>query len=215
MSVAAALLVLSSPGFAQESAPFNFGGRIVDKSNGTPVPGARVILELWTKVPPLTTFTTPSGLFSFSAVGQKNALSGRIIITKRNYDRTAVNVDVSSGKPPEIAINRQQLPSATVERRSGIARSQPIQSFPSANWSGWFPVCSNDDLKADEHITVASFRLVGDRQCASWGECRETVHTDRRVCWEFRVQGHNEWIFPRGSATTQGELSYEVVRTIV
>jgi len=197
---------------AQESAQFNIGGKVIDESSPTPLVGARVILELWANVPPTTTFTTQSGLFSFSGVGRKNALAGRLIITRRNYDRAEVAVDASANKPFEIRLKRQPSQPATREQREGVVRSQPLQSFPTANWSGWVRVCSAD-LTPDERIGVTTFQLLGDRRCASWGECREVVHTDRQACWEFRVQGHNEWRFPSGAAT-QGELKYEIIRTI-
>ncbi len=73
-----------------------------------------------------------------------------------------------------------------VEKRSGNRDSGNF-----ANWSNWYELCS-DPLPDGAKITRYAFHLEGDRQCGAWAECRPKKITDDQICWEFRMQGHNE-----------------------
>jgi hypothetical protein len=64
-------------------------------------------------------------------------------------------------------------------------------SGPGAAFSNWYDLC-NDPPPEGWMIEQASFVLTGDRQCNAWSECRQTVNEPRRVCWQFRMQGHSE-----------------------
>lgn len=197
----------------------NFGGVVLDARTQTPVPSARVILEIWSKDEPQTTFTNSSGVFSFTvSVGEK-AWPGRILIYDPNHIRLERAVQVSSESKPEGVILQPLYVSSTqAERR--IVMSPLIQSFPGASWSPWIDVCAY--AGPNEKIGgVVQFRLVGgDRSCGAWSECRERIHDSQNICWQFRVQGHDEWRGPfgvtlnRSGPPNQGILEYEVLRTV-
>ena len=61
---------------------------------------------------------------------------------------------------------------------------------------------------------VTRFSLSGDRACGAWSECSWKVHTSQQVVFQFRVQGHSEWIFG-GSAYSQGILQVQYIPTVL
>jgi hypothetical protein len=211
-------IILIALGFCQgDENTMNFGGRVVDAPSQAPVASARVILEIWSQPEPLTTFTNSSGLFSFTIAASAKVLAGRILVYDTDHVRLEQTVEVRYDvKPQEIVLERiQPFEKTQVEPRTD---SVTVSSFAGSNWSNWFDVCSRP-LQPNERIGDASFRLSGDRGCASWGECRESVHQPGKECWQFRIQGHSEWSGPFGSILANrvgqviGQLNYSVVRT--
>ena len=52
------------------------------------------------------------------------------------------------------------------------------------------------------------FNLTGDRACGAWAECERSVEESSRVCWGFRLQGHNELLHDQlGVRTSEGHLT--------
>lgn len=74
----------------------------------------------------------------------------------------------------------------TIQKRSG-----PQNSGEWDGWSPWYRLCS-DELPPGYRIESHEFHLEGDRQCGAWAECGQTESGTDRVCYEFRMQGHNE-----------------------
>jgi len=90
---------------------------------------------------------------------------------------------------------------------SGIPRVQSSGPRPSglgSAYSEWYELCS-EPTPQGYIIRNVEFRLDGDRSCGAWAECRESRRTPDTVCYQFRLQGHNEW-FPPRPAYTQGIL---------
>jgi hypothetical protein len=195
----------------------NFGGVVLDSHTLTPVPSARVILELWSQSEPQTTFTNSLGVFSFKVAAAGKSWPGRILVYDPNHLRLAKSVDVSNDtRTQDILIDPVFVTSVQSEQR--VQYSQPLESFAGANWSQWVELCAL--AGNNEQIGVAQFHLEGDRTCGGWSECRETVHDSTRVCWQFRFQGHDEWrgpfgiAIPRAGVQVRGSLVYQVHRNV-
>lgn len=78
-------------------------------------------------------------------------------------------------------------------------------SGPGASFSPWYELCS-DPVPADWVIAESAFVLAGDRQCNAWSECKQTLNDSKKVCWQFRMQGHSEQaggLFNQGNTGVQ------------
>jgi len=61
-----------------------------------------------------------------------------------------------------------------------------------ADYSPWYKLCS-DNQPANWAIVSHHFTLSGNRSCTSgWAECKKTVDTAAKVCYEFRMQGQSQ-----------------------
>jgi len=98
------------------------------------------------------------------------------------------------------------MPSLPEELR---VTSGPRLSGAGKQFSDWYELCS-PELAPGLVIQSAQFTLQGDRQCNSWAECKESSRTPTRVCWQFRLQGHDE-LPPPGVKSSEGELRVKVV----
>ena len=92
-------------------------------------------------------------------------------------------------------------PPAEVSR---VVSSGPRASGLGSNFSEWYELCS-EPSPTGYSVRSVQFTLEGDRSCGAWSECRESRRTPDAVCWQFRLQGHNEW-FPPRPAFSQGIL---------
>jgi hypothetical protein len=77
-----------------------------------------------------------------------------------------------------------------------VYRSGPKPSGDGKDFGPWWSQCSEDPPAEGYVIKSEHFELVGDRQCGAWSECRQVSKTPARVCYEFRMQGHDEWTGP-------------------
>lgn len=84
-----------------------------------------------------------------------------------------------------------------------VVSSGPQLSGSGKNFSAPYKLCA--DAPSGYKITKAEFRLVGDRSCGGWAECTEALRTETRVCYQFRLQGHDE-LPPPGQGTSEGVL---------
>jgi hypothetical protein len=89
----------------------------------------------------------------------------------------------------------------------------PVQSGPKLsgamkNFSDWYQLCS-PSLPPNVHIESERFSLAGDRSCGLWAECRRVKNDGSQVCYEFRLQGHDEWR-PPGQASSEGILQITI-----
>jgi len=93
--------------------------------------------------------------------------------------------------------------------KSRVFSSGPRISGASANFSPWYRLCS-EALQSPAKIVSSRFSLSGDRSCGGWANCRAVIETELQVCWEFQMQGHNEWPYP-GQAFSEGILTIEYI----
>lgn len=130
------------------------------------------------------------------------------------------------GKSPDVVVlDRGELNAIFVMKKNGQAQSTkdhnaPVgpdsfdrrvyssgsePSGPGASFSPWYELCS-DPAPADWVIAESSFVLAGDRQCNAWSECKQTLNDSKKVCWQFRMQGHGEQtggLFNQGNTGVQ------------
>ena len=107
--------------------------------------------------------------------------------------------------------NQSPLPQAsTLQRQTAVTRSGPRPSGLGRSFSDEYTVCS-EPLPNGARVISQRFVLTGDRSCGAWSMCTQLPNTaDNRVCWSFRLQGHDEW-FPPRPAFSEGvlEVTYE------
>jgi len=104
----------------------------------------------------------------------------------------ALPVTVFQNWIPDAVYAAPVVVETTVEKRSGMKNSGTM-----ANFSAFYELCS-DPIAEGTKIIRQDFRLEGDRSCGAWSECRLTVQEPFRVCYAFRMQGHNESPFSNG-----------------
>lgn len=114
----------------------------------------------------------------------------------------AAATTASAAAPPDVRTTTESL----------SFTSAPVPSGSGSNWSNWAELCSGS-LPPNAVIVSASFALSGDRSCGAWSECRQTSQTPTQVCYQFRMQGHNEWPAP-GQALSVGNLKITISRPI-
>jgi hypothetical protein len=101
-------------------------------------------------------------------------------------------------------LKKDAPPSPEYVRKVYSSGSKP--SGPGASFSAWYELCNDPEGEGWE-IAEGSFALTGDRQCNAWSECRQSVAGDlKKVCWQFRMQGHSEQtggLFNQGNTGVQ------------
>jgi hypothetical protein len=108
--------------------------------------------------------------------------------------------DLGSGQAVLPAPSSEQIQVT----RSGLKLSGRGKFF-----SDWYVLCSAD-LPAGAKIVAHELTLSGDRQCGAWAECQPTDTSDSKVCYRFRLQGHDEWPAP-GQGQSEGVLTVKYV----
>jgi hypothetical protein len=101
------------------------------------------------------------------------------------------------------SLSTESSPVAVPKEEVFVVSSGPLLSGAGKSFSSPYPLCA--DAPAGYKITKAEFRLVGDRSCGGWAECAEVSRTETRVCYQFRLQGHDELPSP-GQRTSEGIL---------
>lgn len=102
-------------------------------------------------------------------------------------------------------------PAGTADAITREVRSGPV-------WSGEGKAFSNNRLcsgpaPAGYILKDVQFRLVGDRSCGAWSICKQTQLTRQTVCYDFSLQGHDEWVGLR-KATSEGVLTLHYVKAV-
>lgn len=104
------------------------------------------------------------------------------------------------------------VPAQPAETRAQrVFSSGPRLSGSGGGFSDWHTLCS-EGLPSSARIISATFALSGDRRCGEWANCRESERTANRVCYQFQMQGHNEWPAP-GQASSEGILTVEYAQS--
>jgi len=85
----------------------------------------------------------------------------------------------------------------TRPRRSPTTQTFASPEYPSGVGSDFSPeyVLSSGPTPTGFKITHFEYSLSGDRECDRWSVCKAAIEGDR-VVLRFRLQGHNEWLFP-------------------
>jgi hypothetical protein len=100
------------------------------------------------------------------------------------------------------------VPNSTAQVKfQRVFSSGPRLSGSGANFSDWYTLCS-EGIPRTARIVSASFALSGDRRCGSWANCKESERSENHVCYQFQMQGHNEWP-GAGQASSEGILTVE------
>ena len=87
----------------------------------------------------------------------------------------------------------------------------PVPSGRGSEFSQVYEVVSEppqDGYEIDLESPNTRFSLSGDRTCGGWSECRWGLRTPERVIFQFRLQGHREWLLG-GEGFSQGILQVE------
>ncbi len=69
--------------------------------------------------------------------------------------------------------------------------SGPLPSGDCKNFSNWYTLCS-EPQPGDWELVSHTFQLSGDRYCGFYANCEKTEENNKRVCYRFQMQGHNE-----------------------
>lgn len=88
--------------------------------------------------------------------------------------------------------------------------SDSLPSGNCGNFSNWYSLAS-PDKSADWTIVNASFNLIGDRSCASFAHCNQTVDTPIKVAFNFQMQGHSEQCYGTNTGIQNSRGSLTVV----
>ena len=121
---------------------------------------------------------------------------------------------ISGQGPDKLSLDRSEKsityimkkdvpPTPELERKAYSSGAKA--SGPGASFSQWYELC-NDPQPPGWQIAEASFTLTGDRQCNAWSECKQLDTGDpRKICWQFRMQGHSEQtgLFAQGNTGIQ------------
>jgi hypothetical protein len=122
-----------------------------------------------------------------------------------NQGEITLRLEPTSPPPPQPSTSS---PTRLVETLS--FSSDPKASGSMKNFSQWYALCSAQ-LPKGAAVESVAFSLSGDRSCGAWAECREKERSNDRVCWEFRLQGHDDWR-PPGQAFSIGNLRVRISR---
>jgi len=123
---------------------------------------------------------------------------------KSSADEPETQVSVPAASYPSGASTSRGSVSGSVSSPQQLSRLAPpvvptpetyrSDELPSGNckdFSGWYTLCSSDK---PEGWTIVSqvFQLTGDRSCSGWANCEIVSNTRTKICYRFRMQGHDE-----------------------
>jgi len=181
---------------------------VLDASNGYgAIAGAEVSLNL----PEISSDHTDSaGKFTFQLSKKIIGKTARLTVQKAQYE--SYDEQILSLQPRDdtyrVLLKRVGSNSSTTTNQPAevirVYNSGPKASGSGANFSDWYRLCSAE--QPGYKIARSEFRLSGDRVCNAWSECRLQSQTPAEVCWQFRMQGHNEW-GGSGQALSEGVLT--------
>ena len=200
----------------EEAKKIRYTVNVLDQLNNAGVDTAALSLEVGAAV--IEASTDRAGVYTFSL---NNSLANQpavLRVTKAGYrsgelanplpsTQGTVSVRLAQTTPP-VPAPAASAPSRVVD--VAIFTSEPLVSGSMENFSPWYELCSGA-LPPGSIIEQVTFTLAGDRSCGAWAECREKERTQSRVCWQFRMQGHNEWL-PPGQARSVGQLRVQFSR---
>jgi WD40 repeat protein len=169
-----------------------------------------------TSVPTIKPNASPLTLPRINESANKNDLSANGKSTSSGAGTLSSNrIDVGtvpiapSERPavsaPNEARNVTQKPARTVLLETKEYQSAQMPSGIGRAFSPEYELC-NETVSERVKIVEHKFRLVGDRSCGAFAECRVKSSSPERICYGFKLQGHDEWIPPK-PAFSQGILT--------
>jgi hypothetical protein len=208
--VAAALpVVLGLVHVSTNDPKLRFPVAVLDSGAGN---GAVADAEVSLNIPDVSADRTDTGgKYTFQLTKKMIGQGARLTVQKAGYDSydqqilslqprdeyyrvyLKVHSSVSVSPGPELPLEVTRVYSSGA-KASGAG----------ANFSDWYTLCTTEEH--GYHILRSEFRLSGDRSCNAWSECRPSLQTPAQVCWQFRMQGHNEW-GGSGQALSEGTLT--------
>ena len=143
----------------------------------------------------------------------------KIEVQATGFEGKTEETRLQSGyRPYDIRLKPERpvavTPSATptMIARQRVFPSGPRLSGAGLNFSDWYSLCS--ELPPSARITNVTFSLSGDRRCDAWANCKESSRSENKVCYQFQMQGHNEWPAP-GQASSEGILTVNYLEPVV
>lgn len=111
-------------------------------------------------------------------------------------DSPEVNLPKATAQPTQLPLMTTTVPKSSHEMPSGACDG----------YSGWYELCS-DGQPPGWQIVADSFQLSGNRSCTTgFAECKRTIGSSTRVCYEFRLQGHKEECNHPGNTGIQNSI---------
>ena len=213
-AVGAALLVGLGPAIwkrllPDRQPPIEYKVAVYSTAEKNP-PVSRATVQLTTGSTPASPHDTdPQGIATFRIDANDANKSGHLKVSRAGFeilDRD-ITVPLSSAQESVYLGPIVQTVARTPDKR--VFSSGPKASGLGASWSAPYELCSEPPPEG-YIISSAEFNLRGDRSCGAWSECTESQRSADRVCWTFRLQGHNEW-FPPREAFSEGILKVTFV----
>lgn len=117
---------------------------------------------------------------------------------------TELQASIAEATKQLNAVTAPQSPEGTVAAKQYVVVSSgPKKSGAMKSFSDWYELCG--ETPTGYRVVASDFQLTGDRRCGAWAECAQSSLTERKVCWRFRMQGHDEGL-PPGVRDSEGTL---------
>ena len=200
----------------EEAKKIRYTVNVLDQLDNSGVEVASLVMRIGSTT--LAGTTDRAGVYTFILDDSLAGAEGTIGLAKADYRdvETPISVPTTRGTLTVRLVRSNPPPPQPIasapSRVSDVAvfSSGARESGSMSNFSQWYELCSGK-LPPGSIIEQAAFTLSGDRSCGAWAECREKERTPTRVCWEFRMQGHNEWL-PPGQARSEGQMRVQFSR---
>lgn len=215
-------LVAFQFGLHQEAQRVRYTIQVFDAATSTGIASASVRLSPDSRIPGggIGGLTDSLGRLTLTLDSSLRGKPVEVTVEREGFKPSAVTSVVASDvttatvrlEPiaPPVSLPIPTDPSRVKETL--LFRSGPKLSGVKKEFSGWYELCSGP-LPRDSIIESDEFTLSGDRACGAWAECREErdKRTSSQVCWQFRLQGHDEWP-GSGQAASEGILRITISR---
>jgi hypothetical protein len=179
---------------------------VVSGLDGQPIRDARVEIDFADGYLFKLT-TSSSGTVSFHRPFHSDPVSARMRVKATGYEWSDSQAEFS---PQEHKLSTALAP---IRKASGsvklLERAPYDQVFNSpevgsrgSEFSAWMELRAAPPLpgyEIDLDPTKTYFALRGDRACNAWSECVWRELTPQKATFQFRVQGHSEWLFGQAS----------------
>lgn len=153
--------------------------------------------------------TDPQGVATFRIDSAHVSKAGRLRVVREGFEPRDKPIMVPLSSAQESVYLSPAAPPRPKEPVTRVFSSGPRPSGLGSGWAGPYEVCSEPPPNGYV-VGATDFSLRGDRSCGAWSECTETQRSPIKVCWSFRLQGHDEW-FPPRPAFSEGILKVSFV----
>ncbi|MGB9254775.1 MAG: carboxypeptidase regulatory-like domain-containing protein [Candidatus Korobacteraceae bacterium] len=170
-------------------------GRVSDSETKQPLSDVEITIDGRTE----TSHTDSVGYFSLPIHSPLPTGPIRLYLSKKGYQTynryitLGENLDAEMVPAAPIAKNQgvQSLPPQTVISTETYT-SDDVASGACKDFGAWATLCTPDKPQGWT-IVQQNFQLTGDRAGCAWAECQLLgAPTNTKVCYRFRMQGHDE-----------------------